>query len=294
VLTLLSHRIEPDIGTIKDRGHFKERSRGNQYQKADLARLRFNEAESLSQEALFWGRDQTEEDMETGIRSQYSANNEMLKRGRRPSLQVNLEITLGFLSLFAVFLPEPSFAAEARATITVLVYNHSQASSTVLAGAEREAGRILDAAGVRAVWLDCLASDPAADPQGLCHKAREPIDVVLRVLRSDVRNRLHDPLWGFAFPPSLASVSYGYTVRLATTADAIPIILGCAIAHEVGHLLLGPNSHSAAGIMQGEWEPKQFPLILRGGLLFTSQQSNLIQAEARRRMRLQTASLKEQ
>ena len=34
-------------------------------------------------------------------------------------------------------------------------------------------------------------------------------------------------------------------------------MLGCAIAHEVGHLLLGPSSHSAGGIMHGEWGSKE-------------------------------------
>jgi hypothetical protein len=58
--------------------------------------------------------------------------------------------------------------------------------------------------------------------------------------------------------------------------------------------LLGPNSHSAAGIMQGEWAPKQFQLALMGGLLFASQQAKLIRAEARRRMNLQTGTPKEQ
>ena len=45
--------------------------------------------------------------------------------------------------------------------------------------------------------------------------------------------------------------------------------------------------------MHGEWGPKEFRLALMGGLLFTSQQSKVIQAEARRRMSLQTGTLKE-
>ena len=63
-------------------------------------------------------------------------------------------------------------------------------------------------------------------------------------------------------------------------------MLGCAIAHEVGHLLLGPSSHSAGGIMCGEWGPKELQLALMGRLLFASQQAKLIRAEARRRMNL--------
>jgi hypothetical protein len=43
--------------------------------------------------------------------------------------------------------------------------------------------------------------------------------------------------------------------------------------------------------MQGEWGPKQFRLAPMGRLLFTSQQSKI---RARRRMNLQTGTLKEQ
>jgi hypothetical protein len=43
--------------------------------------------------------------------------------------------------------------------------------------------------------------------------------------------------------------------------------------------------------MQGEWGPKQFRLAPMGRLLFTSQQSKI---KARRRMNLQTGTLKEQ
>ena len=178
--------------------------------------------------------------------------------------------------------------------MTLLVYNSAQAPAATITQAEREAGRILGEAGVRAVWLDCLDRHSAADPQGLCSKAREPTDVVLRVLPGRIPNRFQDTLFGISFLPTLASVYYEYAVRLAKSDDAVPIILGCAIAHEVGHLLLGPNSHSAGGIMHGEWGPEQLRLALMGGLLFTSQQSKLIRAEARRRLSLHTGTLNEQ
>jgi hypothetical protein len=74
----------------------------------------------------------------------------------------------------------------------------------------------------------------------------------------------------------------------------VPIILGSVMAHEIGHLLLGLNSHSGSGVMQPRWERKQVRQAMMGTLLFTPEQSQLIQVEAHTRMRLQTASLKEQ
>lgn len=179
-------------------------------------------------------------------------------------------------------------------TVTLLVYNNAQAPAATVAQAELEAERILGEAGVRAVWLDCLDRNSAADPQGLCGKAREPADVVLRLLPGPTPNGFRDTLFGITFLPTLASVYYEYAVRLAKNAKEVPTILGCAIVHEVGHLLLGPSRHSAGGIMHGEWGPKEFRLALMGGLLFTSQQAKLIREEARRRMNLQTETPKEQ
>jgi hypothetical protein len=152
-------------------------------------------------------------------------------------LRFSLGVALGMVG---VTFPETGFArnADPSPTITILVFNHAQASPAILAGAEREAGRILDRAGLGAVWLDCLDRD-SADPEGLCHKAREPIDVVLRILPSPIRRWFRDTSFGFAIPPVIASVYYEYVVRLAKSEDAVPVVLGCAIAHEVGHLLLG-------------------------------------------------------
>jgi hypothetical protein len=200
--------------------------------------------------------------------------------------------------ILSAFLPTAVRAGDREVgpslTMPVLVYNQTQASAAILAGAEREAGRILGEAGLRAVWLDCLDRHSAAGLQELCHKGREPIDVVLRVLPGHILGRLQDTLFGFAFPPALASVYYEYAGRLASSDTEISIMLGCAIAHEVGHLLLGPSSHSAGGIMHGVWGAKELRLALMGGLLFTSQQSKLIRVEARRRMNLQTETLQRQ
>ncbi|PYY15245.1 MAG: hypothetical protein DMG60_18205 [Acidobacteria bacterium] len=53
-------------------------------------------------------------------------------------------------------------------------------------------------------------------------------------------------------------------------------VLGHVIAHEIGHLLLGLNSHSTSGIMRGLWEEEELKAVERGRLLFTSQQSRLM------------------
>ena len=75
----------------------------------------------------------------------------------------------------------------------------------------------------------------------------------------------------------------------AAKSDA-PVILGCVIDHEIGHLLLGPNGHSLAGIMQSQWEPKQIRQATMGTVLFTSAQSKFMRAQVQAHTRPRTAA----
>jgi len=82
--------------------------------------------------------------------------------------------------------------------------------------------------------------------------------------------------------------------RTAIQDDAqfeLPLNLGCVIAHEVGHLLLGMNSHSGSGVMQARWDRRQMSQAMWSLLLFTPEQSKRIRAEARARATLQRASV---
>ena len=116
----------------------------------------------------------------------------------------------------------------------------------------------------------------------------------LRVLAAPIQNKFQNTVFGFTIHPVLASVYYEYALRRAKSDDAefeVQIILGCAIAHELGHLLLGTNSHSDKGIMQPRWEPNQVRQLMMGTLLFSTEQSKLMREQARTRIRLQTGYL---
>ena len=232
--------------------------------------------------------------MKAGNRHQRRATGETLGH-RRLSSRV-MVAAVGLIGIVGFASAETGFAGEndPSSTITVQIYNYSQASPALLAGAEREAGRILGMAGLRAVWLECPLGRSTTGPQRSCQKAPDATDLRLRVLAAPVQNKFQDTVFGFAVHPVLASVYYDYALRRAKSDDAefeTPIILGCAIAHELGHLLLGTNSHSDKGIMQPRWEPNQVRQLMMGTLLFTAEQSNLVREQARIRMRLQTGNL---
>jgi hypothetical protein len=76
-------------------------------------------------------------------------------------------------------------------------------------------------------------------------------------------------------------VSFVFYDRLATLAhrynQPVPLILGYAIAHEMGHVLLPAPAHSATGLMKSEWDGDDIRRLTTGAELFTKQQMALIQ-----------------
>ena len=51
------------------------------------------------------------------------------------------------------------------------------------------------------------------------------------------------------------------------------LVLGHLMAHEVGHILLGENSHSPAGLMSGRLSPAELRLALDSLLFFNPKQA---------------------
>jgi len=237
--------------------------------------------------------------MKSRTTEQHSTPSKDLKFEWLPNFALSISFFLGLLSVVGVAFPVPVFANTPDPVLAIRVHvdNYSQASSTTLSRAEREAGSIFGEAGLRIVWLNCPVGSSPSVSGNPCQGPLEPTDIVLRIIPGPAKNTFQDPVFGFAVVPLVASVFYDYAVRRAKIDAAefeVPILLGCVVAHEIGHLLLGLNGHSDSGIMQGRWERKQIRQAMTGTLLFTPEQAKLIQVETQRRMRLQLASLKEQ
>ncbi len=201
---------------------------------------------------------------------------------------LRLSFSLGALHLVWAF---PKLALAGEPAATVLVYNHAHVARSILVAAEREAGRILDGAGVQIIWLECPVAPTTDSAEEPCLRKLKSSDILLRVLSRPARHRLKADVFGFAVSPILASVYYDYALRLAVEDEYLDfdarIILGCVIAHELGHLFLGSNSHASAGIMRSPWGQKQLQQALMGTLLFTAEQAKGMQAQVRTRTRRQ-------
>ncbi|MGC9997313.1 MAG: hypothetical protein ABSE79_18500 [Terriglobia bacterium] len=202
------------------------------------------------------------------------------KAGRRAG------VGLGFCLALAMFPFTLAFAgAQPDAKITVRVYNYAHVPSGALAGAETEARRILTAAGVDSLWLDCFGprGQFRSEANEGCAGLLGGRVLAVRILPGTTlaKAAFHDTVFGFAEGTAVASVFYGRITDFAYGVDGqdweIPLILGDAMTHELGHLLLGSGSHSPTGIMCGQWDRDYLRLALMGRQLFTPQQSALLQ-----------------
>jgi hypothetical protein len=170
-------------------------------------------------------------------------------------------------------------AAATFAMLTVLIYGPETVPEKTLARAERLAGEILARAGVSLSWRKALAEDampsPAQIPLHLL-TARPPL--------------LHPDAEGFAVlrhdatAANYAGISYPAVVETARLHNwDTPALLGAALAHEIGHVLLNSPAHSPSGVMSARLGPAEIAAAERGELHFTPAQAARIRAEALRR-----------
>lgn len=121
-----------------------------------------------------------------------------------------------------------------------------------LAAARREVDGIFAAAGVSITWKE--GRFPASVLSAAARAAHPRHVAVMLVANTD------DPLPGAAgctlgFAAKRPAVAYAFYNRIIEQSWLYPIdvrvVLGRVIAHELGHVLLPPNSHSLHGIMRG-------------------------------------------
>ncbi len=143
-----------------------------------------------------------------------------------------------------------------------------------LAGAKREVEEIFADAGVSILWKE--GRFPASVVETITR------GVATRQVAVVLVNNTDDPLPGasgctLGFAAKRPAVAYAYYNRVIEQSVLYPIdarvLLGRVIAHEMGHVLLPPNSHSLHGIMRGNID-----LGLEKPDRFTRDQARVIRA----------------
>lgn len=173
--------------------------------------------------------------------------------------------TLRALLVLAAIGASPAAALAAdeaarEASVVIRTYQGSLVPSATRLPALAVAGGILRDAGLNVEWRTCeeeagqSVSDPCAEPLG----ANE---LMIRFLRRPLSpNKTGQVPLGTsvidtrAAAGSLATIYVDQVARLAREARTeIDTLLGRAIAHEIGHLLLGTTSHTPTGLMRAVW-----------------------------------------
>jgi hypothetical protein len=181
--------------------------------------------------------------------------------------------------------------------IDVHIYNYSAVSNETLARGEHVAEEIFHPAGIKIVWLDCPVTRQDAARNRTCSLpgARPKLELhVLTDSMSDSVGTGKDTFGSAVVPgnPAFAVVAYVYAGRAHRLAERreFDVILGRVIAHELGHLLLGNNSHSSVGIMKARWTPRDLDPASAASISFLPIEARKIHAQVLARLGPETSS----
>lgn len=219
-------------------------------------------------------------------------------------MKTTLRWTLGIGLALASGLVGPGYAAPAAPSetgpaITIHVHNYARVAPKTLAEAEEVTRGIFREAGLETRWADSVLN-AENDPEPFAGRLIYSLaDIQLSILPRETSNRLglSNDVMGVVPRPD-AQIAYVFESKVEaifqTTLSAYRTghidrrvsesqILGIAIAHELGHLLLNLQGHSATGIMRGGWSLTDLRNAAFRMLLFTPQQAEVLRANARSR-----------
>jgi hypothetical protein len=149
-------------------------------------------------------------------------------------------------------------------SVTVRVYDNAGITASVRTAALKTAGAIFSRADLDAIWIVCTPARDGRTQPG-CDAAPASHELVVRLTQSvptseDGGRRafgysLIDPTTATG---TLSTVYVDRVDWLASTGKAVrSVVLGRAIAHELGHQLLGSNDHSPRGLMRETWTAEE-------------------------------------
>ncbi|HWR54452.1 MAG TPA: hypothetical protein VN428_25315 [Bryobacteraceae bacterium] len=180
-------------------------------------------------------------------------------------------------------------------SLQIVIHDGAGVPAEVLLSAGQEAARILHHAGVESRWPDC--SDDTDERPSVCMQRLTPSRLILRIVARRARafqrtsigagssvELLGDAIcvrgtggsYGTIYYASLERMAGGSQLRMAKA-------LGYVMAHEIGHLLLGPR-HSA-GIMAPDCRAAEMLKLPAEQSLFTGGDRKRLREAARRRTR---------
>ncbi len=162
--------------------------------------------------------------------------------------------------------------------VTIRIYNYVRLPDWQLSRVEKAVAGILEKARIRIAWIDCPTCEEEVSRYQECSQPLKPRDLILKVVHRFPWKEQGKNKEAFALTAGHnILVDCERLMELSHCGEALESkILGIAIAHEIGHALLGPGAHRPRGIMCPRWIIEEFNRTPRGDLCFTEEQAVLM------------------
>jgi hypothetical protein len=199
-------------------------------------------------------------------------------RAVNPTLQPCAALLLLGVTLAAP--PGFSKTSPAHVRITIRVMDYVNLSTDTRDELAANTRRILRDAGVDAEFVECRLGQTDTG-NSICHTSLGPADFILRIVDAHRTSNASELGYSAATQQGGAYITVFINpekkrARVETLSDAA--LLGHTTAHELGHLLLGPDSHSDSGIMRPLWSRRDEEWIAKRALLFHPRQAERMRA----------------
>jgi hypothetical protein len=167
--------------------------------------------------------------------------------------------TIGIGALTVVLASSGTVGAQG-VSLTVRTFNNYGVSADDLLVARTHADAIFRDADINLTWVDCWFRDKEpANASRQCHQPLASNEITLRLHATNPAETRFVSM-GFSLvsvedgAPFLSTVFVDRVVLVAKSANTdFRMLLGRAIAHEIGHLLLNTNVHAERGLMRADW-----------------------------------------
>jgi hypothetical protein len=173
----------------------------------------------------------------------------------------------------------------AALSIVVRLHGHTTPDRDLLNRAQKRVAVVLSHSGIEVLWRSCGEASPA---DANCNATPGANEAVIRFLAGPSTETPDS--CGVALVPRQG---HGHFISLFVdcvhvAADRLSVaedvVLGGVLAHEIGHLLLGTNSHGSIGLMQAQPRPIDWQRAAHDALGFTKDETRRLREAVRRRM----------
>jgi hypothetical protein len=176
----------------------------------------------------------------------------------RSLMQIASLVLSGAMGMTGTSLPAAQESPEDQPVVTVHVYNYARIPAWRLARAKKRVAGFFLGAGIRLQWENTPLPSIKEPSSAIPAWSSGPFDLVLKIISGfpDSTAQFRGPVLGFA-EASQATIFNERIEDIASRNVEVtrPEILAIAMAHELGHTLLGPDSHSDTGIMRPLLQP---------------------------------------